>query len=181
MKKQWHIWIKCGSIQFFNKWQIFRNDPGYANTNSSIESFNATFKREYTKYYKCTMLSACRKILNCIKDYSDSTQKRNIYYKIPRYVKEIKEKANGINADQFTSRSSRSTRVQYTGYNETKYVITLNDPNCYANCSCRCEYFLKWAICHHFVAYSHCIEKNWYGMKYNILEKFQINTKKGAK
>ena len=52
----------------FNKWQIFCNDPGYANTNSNIESFNATFKREYTKYYKCSMLSACHKILNCIKD-----------------------------------------------------------------------------------------------------------------
>ena len=71
--------------------------------------------------------------------------------------------------------------MQYTGFNETKYVIALNDPNCYANCSCSCGYFLKWAICHHVVAYSHCIEKNWYGMKYNLLEKFQINTKKGAK
>ena len=75
---------------------MFCNDPGYSNTNSNIESFNATFKREYTIYYKCTMLAACRKIFNCIRDYSDSSQKRNVFNKMPRFDKEIKEKANKI-------------------------------------------------------------------------------------
>jgi hypothetical protein len=32
----------------FSKWQIYCNDPGYANTNSNLESFNSTFKRDYT-------------------------------------------------------------------------------------------------------------------------------------
>ena len=46
---------------------MFCNDPCYENTNSNIEHINA----EYTKYYKCTMLAAYRKIFNRIKDYSD--------------------------------------------------------------------------------------------------------------
>ena len=32
----------------FNKWQIFRNCPGMANTNSIIESFNSCIKRDFT-------------------------------------------------------------------------------------------------------------------------------------
>ena len=42
------------------------------------------------------MFAACRKIFNCIRDYSDSSQKRNVFNKIPRFDKEIKEKANKI-------------------------------------------------------------------------------------
>ena len=100
-------------------------------------------------------------------------KKRNVFNKIPRFDKEIKEKANKIKENQFNKSHTRSTRIEYTGYNDTKYIITLNDPNCYANCSCSCSNFLKWAICHHVVAYSHCINKNWYGMKCIFSKFFQ--------
>ncbi len=91
-------------------------------------------------------------------------------------IKEIKEKANKIKENQFNKSHTRSTRIEYTGYNDTKY-ITLNDPNCYANCSCSCSNFLKRAICNHVVAYSHCINKNWYGMKYNLNNLQEIQKK----
>ncbi len=76
----------------FNNLQMFCNDPGYANTNSNIESFNATFRREYTKYYKCTMLAACRKIFNCIRDYSDYSQKETFLIKYLDLIKKSKKK-----------------------------------------------------------------------------------------
>ena len=31
----------------FNKWMIYHTPPGWANTNSNIESFNATIKRDF--------------------------------------------------------------------------------------------------------------------------------------
>jgi hypothetical protein len=64
----------------FNNWHFF-NNPSYANTNSYI--INAKLKREYTKYYKCTRLGAC-KIFNCIRDYSGYSQKRNVYNKVQK-------------------------------------------------------------------------------------------------
>ena len=39
----------------FNCWQIFRNLPGYANTNSNIESFNATMKRDTIERIKISV------------------------------------------------------------------------------------------------------------------------------
>jgi hypothetical protein len=32
----------------FSKWQIWHNPPGWANTNSNFESFNATIKRDFS-------------------------------------------------------------------------------------------------------------------------------------
>jgi len=37
----------------FSKWQIFHKKPGYANTNSNIEAFNASFIK-YFLYYLCS-------------------------------------------------------------------------------------------------------------------------------
>lgn len=31
----------------FNKWQIYHNEPGFANSNSSVESFNNTIKKRF--------------------------------------------------------------------------------------------------------------------------------------
>lgn len=44
----------------FHQWQIFCNEPGFANTNSKIESFNASFKIDYTKHFKCSNISNVR-------------------------------------------------------------------------------------------------------------------------
>ena len=31
-----------------SKWQMFHNPPGWSNTNSNIESFNVTIKRDFS-------------------------------------------------------------------------------------------------------------------------------------
>jgi hypothetical protein len=56
----------------FNKWQIFRNPPGYANTNSNIESFKATLKRDFTGRRKLKVSSALKKLEDVIFYYSDA-------------------------------------------------------------------------------------------------------------
>ena len=39
----------------FNQWKVFCCPPGVANTNNSLESFNAMFKRSYTNHTRHTM------------------------------------------------------------------------------------------------------------------------------
>jgi hypothetical protein len=41
MHKQWFNGV-------FTQWQVWRNFPGYRNTNSNIESFNSTYKRDFS-------------------------------------------------------------------------------------------------------------------------------------
>jgi len=74
----------------FSNWQIFCNDP-HANTNSNIESFNATFKRDYTKFFKCTKLTAVKKLFSCIVDYSNRADTMNTFWESPQFDKDIKE------------------------------------------------------------------------------------------
>ncbi len=78
-----HTWVIIDSE--FNKWQIFHNDPGYANTNSNIESFNATFKRNYTKYNKCSILSILRKLIDCVIEYGNKALEKNVYRVAPKF------------------------------------------------------------------------------------------------
>ena len=51
--------LECFQTQWlvapFNRWQIFRNLPGYANTNSNIESFNATVTRDIIERIKISV------------------------------------------------------------------------------------------------------------------------------
>ena len=42
----------------FNKWMIFNNEPGWANTNSNIESFNAVIKRDFFKRKRFSVYGA---------------------------------------------------------------------------------------------------------------------------
>ena len=51
-------------------WQIFRNRPGQANSNSKIESFNNVLKRDYFERRKVPMRTAISKIFECIVYYS---------------------------------------------------------------------------------------------------------------
>ena len=46
----------------FTYQQIFRNPPGFANTNSNIESFNTTVKCDFTGKRKLKMKSALKKL-----------------------------------------------------------------------------------------------------------------------
>jgi hypothetical protein len=72
----------------FDKWQIFRNSPGFANTNSNIESFNATFKRDFTKRIKGSMLCSLNKLFTCIIYYSQPLN--NVWFVCPAFDEDIK-------------------------------------------------------------------------------------------
>ena len=85
----------------FSNWQIFNNNPGYANTNSNIESFNSTFKRVYTNYFKCSMYVACLKIFDCIGDYSNKADERNHFHESPEYDESVRKYADNIAKTSF--------------------------------------------------------------------------------
>ncbi len=129
----------------FSNWQIFLNDPGYANTNSNLESFNSSFKRDYT------IITACNKIFECIVEYSTSAE--NVFHFVPRFDKSVKERALVVDPKCFIRTGKCNMKVIYKG-ESSQYTIRLDDERCYKNCSCNCVFFIKWAICKHVVAYS---------------------------
>ena len=50
----------------FCKWFVFNNKPGYANTNSPIESYNATIKRDFFERVKRSVYGAVQKLSQII-------------------------------------------------------------------------------------------------------------------
>jgi hypothetical protein len=63
MKTQWFEGKFC-------KWQIFRTLPGFATTNSNIESFNSVIKRDFTSGKKQSKMNATNIISEIIIYYS---------------------------------------------------------------------------------------------------------------
>ena len=124
-------WLKGN----FTKWQIFRNAPGFANTNSNIESFNATFKRDFTKRIRGSLITACTKLYNCISYYSLPTN--NIWYSYPEFDKQIKDWALKINKSCFTKFGRTGRKFKYTGKVRTIFILT-DDKRCNKSVSCNC-------------------------------------------
>ena len=58
----------------FTKWQIFYSLPGYASTNSNIESFNAVIKRDFTFRQKMSIKKSLIKIREIVEYYSAQAQ-----------------------------------------------------------------------------------------------------------
>ena len=81
-------------LPVFDRWQIFRNHPGYPNTNSNIESFNAIVKRDITERIKLSVSEVMTKLRILIINYS--TKHAKTFATIPSFDKEIKEKADAI-------------------------------------------------------------------------------------
>ena len=77
----------------FNTWQIWRSDPGFANTNSNLESFNATIKRDFTKRWKCSLAKAIEKLFEVIFYYSNDNNEANEFNVIPAFDLNLKEQA----------------------------------------------------------------------------------------
>ena len=165
----------------FSNWQIFCNVPGYANTNSNIESFNATFKRDYTKFFKCTMLTAVKKLFQCIVDYSNRADTMNTFWESPKFDKDIKEAASKLVKSQFKKNGKYSKKVTYCSvYDKITFEIRLDDERCFKSSSCSCSTFTKWALCKHIVAYSNLNSLDLYGARYRQPENFTQKTKRGA-
>ena len=63
MKSQWFEGKFC-------KWQIFRTPPGFATTNSNIESFNSVIKRDFTSRKRQSIMNAINIINEIVIYYS---------------------------------------------------------------------------------------------------------------
>lgn len=165
----------------FDKWQIFRNSPGFANTNSNIESFNATFKRDFTKRIKGSMLCSLNKLFTCIIYYSQPLN--NVWFVCPAFDEDIKRLASKLEASCFTKMGKSGKKFRYTKTGDTgvTHDIRTDDTRCYKSCSCDCSSFIKWALCSHIVAYSNKFLLDIYGKEYRQAKNFVAKSKKGAK
>jgi hypothetical protein len=99
------------------------------------------------------MLSGLRKIIDCASDFGNTALIKNQFINTPEFDKVIKIKAKEIKRNKFTRMRRDALKILYTGYNETKYILKLDDEPCFNNWSCECSRFIKWALCHHVVAY----------------------------
>ena len=83
----------------FNRWQIFRNLPGYANTNSNIESFNATVKRDIIERIKISVSGTFLKMKALIIFYSTTNAKP--FATMPAFYKKLKKIAENYPTNCF--------------------------------------------------------------------------------
>ena len=162
----------------FTKWQVYRNFPGYANTNSNLESFNSTYKRDFNNRLKMSIVKAAKCVFKCILFYSLENGKNNMWSDKPAFDRSVKEAALLIDAKSFKATNSIN-KISYIG-KATRQTITINDTRCYKSCSCTCFSFNKWAICSHVVAYSYAYKHSWYGNEYRQPVNFVRLEKRGA-
>jgi hypothetical protein len=155
MHKQWFNGV-------FTQWQVWRNFPGYRNTNSNIESFNSTYKRDFSKRQKMSIFKALKCVFKTILYYSLEDGKNNKWFSIPAFDPKVKESASLIDPKSFKVQFKSVSTIVYTG-KKTKHTINLDDIRCYKSCSCSCFNFNKWGICSHVVAYSYAKALDWYG------------------
>jgi hypothetical protein len=163
----------------WSNWQIFRNKPGQANTNSNIESFNNVIKIDLSRK-KLPMKAAINSIFEQVVYYSTEYAD---FAKVPGFNLKTKELADTLKEKNF--KKFKNNRVTYEGTfkgHTSKYVLTFKD-NRYVNfCSCECRYFLKHAVCMHLVAFSNFNNMDLFGSRYTRPEKktnFVIKKKRG--
>jgi hypothetical protein len=160
----------------WSNWQIYHSQPGLANTNSNIESFNRTIKR-FTNRRKLGMKASCEKLFELITYYSTE------YYEFeekPKYDKKIRDVAAFYTKNCFTV--VRKDKICCQG-RDSKHIILLNDKSSFFKCSCTCKYFVKSAVCAHLVAYSSLNYLNLFDKRYykEKPKKFKPLTKRGRK
>jgi hypothetical protein len=166
----------------WSTWQIFRNKPGQANTNSNIESFNNTIKLDLSRK-RLPMKAAINAIFEQIVYYSTEYEP---FAKIPKYNQKTRELADCLIKSNF--RVVRpNKKIVYTGPfkgKESKYTLSLNDDNYLNRCNCSCKYFLKHAICMHLLAYSNFNNLELFGARYAkpiTANNFVTKNKRGPK
>jgi len=156
-------------------WQIFRNKPGFANTNSNLESFNNTVRRIFTKRQLFYLSGSISKLAEIILYYSIN---KKAFRDNPKFYKNVSELASRLTIDNF-KHTDRNT-VRYKGKNN-KFVIRLNDKGCFNSCSCSCDTFTKEAVCMHLLGYSNVHELNICGEEYSKEpDTFATKMKRGA-
>jgi hypothetical protein len=139
------------------KWQIFRNNPGFANTNSPLESFNSRLKTDFFN----RIVRSIGGVLNVFREeiipyLSDHCKK---FKRSPRYVERTEKLALNLMKKNFKRKDLNT--YSYQGKNN-KYTIKLNLPRYYQSCFCDCGMFMKDVVCMHLVGFSWLFEKSFY-------------------
>jgi len=154
----------------FNKWMIYHTPPGFANTNSNIESFNATIKRDFFTRKRLSVLGCALKLEEVIKYYSSSDIEFNKY---PKFNGDLQKKASLTSASDFVSFG----KLFKLKSSSEKYDYHIINPE---KKSCSCSIYLKKAICNHSLAYSNLFSLCWFGKSFSgKATKFFVKTKRG--
>ena len=160
-------WIKGDH----NTWQIYQSPPGYAKTNSPIESFNAVIKRDFTKRRKRAVYGTLETIAKIIGYYSNNA---NEFSKNPKPAKKIIEIAELLKSSDF--KLSIDKKVIKVATKNNKYTIDCKSK------SCSCRNYAKNAICQHLIAANKFVSNNLVHDNYlgDSDEQFVQKTKRGA-
>ena len=151
----------------FSKWQIYHSPPGYANTNSNIESFNRQIKG-FTQKKKLSIFGMLDKCCEMVHYYS--TLQKDNWNEFPKFYLKINDYAlKKIDQSLFK-------KLNYNKFGYKQWVINRTER------TCSCRGFLKHAICPHSLGFSHMKDLNWFGPKYqNRSNEFVYKNKKGSK
>ena len=123
----------------FNKWQIFRNSPGFANTNSYIESFNAAIKRDFTIRRRLGIIGSLEKFESIISFYSNNY---NVFQLVPAFNPKIQKLTKSENLTKKNFKKVFNSRIIFSDYTK-EFHISLKDDRCLNSVSCSCKYILK--------------------------------------
>ena len=96
----------------FNRWQIYHSPPGFANTNSNIESFNATFKRDFTKRRRQNIKETIELLAKMVGYYS-SKAGRKLWLNYPKFNKKVKSLAKHLVKSQFKKLPNNKYNIQF--------------------------------------------------------------------
>jgi len=164
--KQVHKYITKQWLESrFNKWQIFHSPPGYANTNSNIESFNKQIKL-FTSKKKLSVFGMIDKVDEMVQYYSIH---QTTFNEFPKYDNNINELAYKCDKGLFKKKDYK--RYMYKTWTIDRIEKT-----------CSCRMFCKQAICPHSLAFSHIKDLNWFGNSYTARSnEFVYKNKRGKK
>jgi len=156
----------------FSKWQIWHNPPGWANTNSNIESFNATIKRDFSLRKRYSVYSSVNVIKQIISYYSTN---KNQFHLTPKFDAKLHQ----LGLKCAITNSYKRREIGLVVCND-KYVIKIKKR------TCNCRYFLKNGVCSHILGFLYKTpsynSEHWFGSKYNgDPTSFAFNVKRGAK
>lgn len=103
----------------FNKWMSYYNPPGQACTNSNIESFNATIKRDFFHRKRLSVAGAVIKFEQIIKYYQTI-----IFNDKPKYIESLNKAANEKVLGDYKSKGSGLYQI------DEKLTINIKKKNC---------------------------------------------------
>jgi hypothetical protein len=129
----------------WKNWKAFCSPPGYACTNSPLESFNATIKRDFTYRRKLNIFSFINKSFDIIRFYSIDAQPFALAPK-PTVTNIRLGKAMACWANY---KKLYNSTFMYKNI----YKVELKSKNC------SCKYFMKLGYCAHLLGLEELYKK----------------------